>query len=485
MSDKNIKNKVVGGLAWSFFERISTQLVSTLVTVVLARLLAPEHYGIISIVTVFITFLNVFITSGFGSALVQKKDADLLDFDTAFVLSLGLSAVLYIVLFLAAPAIAVFYEMPLLTDVLRVMGLQLPLAAVTNIQRSHVQRAMTFKKFFLVTLGGTIISGLSGVIMAAAGFGVWALVAQYMSNTIATTVLLFSVCTWRPKFRFSSQKAKEIGSFGWKVLATQLIATLESDIRSLLIGKVFGSADLAYYDHGKRYPALLVTNINSSIDSVMLSAYSKEQEDLQRILAMLRRSVCVGCYALVPVLLGFAAVSDMFVHLLLTDKWLPAVPFLQIFCLVYLTRPMESSCRQALLAIGKSGVVLAVITTINVVALLGTIVAVFIIKNVLAIALVSLLTTLVSLIGFTSCTGHFLKYTFKMQMQDLLPPIIMGGIMCAVVVFVGQLQIPALLLLLLQILIGVVIYLGLSFLFKVEAFTYLLGMIKSKLKKQR
>ena len=475
-----IKNKIVGGLVWVFGERVLAQLVSMIVTIVLARLLSPEHYGMISIVTVFITFLNVFVTSGFGSALVQKKDADTLDFNTAFMLSFCLSLVLYALLFVSAPFISRFYEMPLLSPVLRVMGLRLPLASINNIQRAYVQREMNFKNFFLVTIVGTVVSGVAGVALAYVGFGVWALVAQYLGNTVVGTFMLFIVCKWRPKKQYSSERAKKIWSFGSKVLATQLVTTFESNLRSLIIGRVFGSSDLAYYDQGQKYPALLVTNISASIDSVMFSAYSKEQDDLQKLLAMLRRSVRVGLYLLTPLLLGFAALSNAFVSLLLTEVWLPAVPFMQVFCLSFLSRPMEASCRQALTAIGKSGVVFVVITVINIVALIGTLIAVFVLKSVFAIAIVSLVITAVSLIGFLSCSAHYLKYSFRLQMRDMLPPILLGCVMYIAVYFVGKIEANILLVAIVQIAVGVAVYVGCSAIFKFEAFNYLLGMFKRK-----
>lgn len=472
------RGNVIGGMVWVFGERILAQLVSMLITIVLARLLDPEHYGVISIVTICITFLNVFVTSGFGTALVQKKEANEQDFNTAFWLSFGVSLVLYTGLFFSTPFIAEFYDMPLLRAVLRVMGLRLPLAAFNNIQRSYIQRSMKFQKFFWATVSSTVISGLVGVVLAYRGFGVWALVGQYLSNTVLSTFLLFTVCPWKPKFQFSVDSGKATWSFGWKVLVTQLIGTLENDIRSLVVGKVFGSADLAYYDQGKKYPSLLVTNINSSIDSVMLSAYSKEQEDGHKLLTMLRRSVRVGIYVLMPVLLGFAAVTEEFVSLLLTDKWLPAVPFMQVFCLVYLTRPLECSCRQALLAIGKSGANLIAMIVINVVAIAGVIVSVFVLESVLAIALFSLLTTLISLVCFLALANYYLGYKFKMQLHDFIPSLLAGLIMFAIVWLVGLLQMNSLLQLVVQVLVGAAIYVGYSVVFKLEPFYYLLNMIK-------
>jgi len=471
------KGNIISGMAWVFGERISAQLVSMLITIVLARLLDPEHYGVISIVTVFITLLDVFVTSGFGTALVQKKEADKPDFDTAFILSFGLSVILYIGLFACAPMIADFYEMPELTSVLRVMGLRLPLAAFNNIQHAYIQRSMEFKRFFLATIAGTVVSGVMGVVFAALGFGVWALVVQYLLNTAVGTIMLSFVCKWKPGLHFSIDRAKRIWSFGWKVLVTQLVATLESDIRSLIVGKVFGSADLAFFDQGKKYPALLVTNINSSIDKVMLPAYSKEQENREKLLSMLRKSVRIGVYVLTPILLGFMIVSESFVVVMITEKWLPCVPFLQIFCISFLTRPIESSCRQALLAIGKSGTVLVTMIFINAAALSGVLIAVFLMESVFAIAVFSLVSTFVSLGCFLIFTNYHLGYKLKMQMQDFLPSLVIGLVMLSVVWLVGLLPINKLLLLILQIFAGAGVYIGLSAVFKLESFNYLLGTI--------
>ena len=385
-TDSKKGSSVVGGLFWTFGERITAQLVTTIVTIILARILDPVHYGMISIVTVFITFCNIFVSGGFGSAVVQKKDATELDFNTAFMISFSVSIILYIIVFISAPYISVFYQMNELTLVIRVMGLRLIIASLNTIQHAYIQRQMKFKKFFFATLFGTIISAVVGITLAYLGLGVWALVAQYLTNTTIDTIVLLFVSEWKPKFEFKLQNAKKLFSFGWKVLGTELIYTLEGDIRSLIVGKVFGSADLAYYDQGKKYPSLFVTNISASINKVMLPAYSKEQDNLKLLKELLRKSIRIGVFLLAPLLIGFAIVSKNFILLLLTEKWLPAVPYIQIFCIVYLTRPLETACHQALLAIGESGLVMKIMLGINLFALMTVIVAVFILHSVLMIA---------------------------------------------------------------------------------------------------
>lgn len=472
------KGSIGSGLAWSFGERITAQLVTTVVGIVLARLLDPAHYGEITIVNVLITLCNVFVTSGMGSALVQKKEISERDYDTAFLISLLIAAVLYGLLFWVAPAIAAFYRMPVLKSVIRVMGLRLPLASINTIQQAKVQREMSFKRFFVATLFGTVLSGIVGILLAWRGFGVWALVAQYLTNTTVDTIVLFFVEKWIPRLRFSGKNAKAIFSFGWKVLATELVYTVEEDIRSLVVGKVFGSADLAFYDQGQKYPALLVNNLNAAINKVMLPAYSRSQEDLTQLKAMLRRSISLGVFLLAPLLVGFGAVSETFIRLILTDKWLPCMPFLQIFCVIYLTRPLETACHQALLAIGRSDVVLKIMVAINTVGLAAVLIATFLFHSVLLVAVGALISTVVSLCGFLYYTGKLLGYRGREQLADLFPALGCSLLMGAVVLALGRLPLNGAALLAVQVVTGGAVYGVLAKLLRLEAFSYLLGMLR-------
>lgn len=478
-------NNVIKGLTWTFAERIMAQLVSTIVTIILARILDPAHYGIISIVTVFISICDVFVTSGFNSAVVQKKNVTETTFNTAFIISFTISIILYIILFISAPCISEFYNMPELIAIIRVMGLRLPLAAYNSIQQAEIQRSMKFKKFFIRTSVGTIISAFVGIALALSGFGVWALVGQYLTNSIVDSIMLQVLGIWKPSLRFSIKEAKEIYSFGWKVLLTNVVSTLETDIRSLIIGKVFSASDLAYYDQGKKYPSLLVYNVNNAVNKVMLPAYSKKQDDIIGLKNMLRKSIRVGMFILAPILIGFALVSENFVHLILTDKWLLAVPYMQIFCFVYITRPLESSCHQALLAIGRSGTVLKIITIIQIFSFMTVMVAVFIFKSVLLIAAGLLLSTLVSLTGFMLMTWKYLGYSLKEQLQDILPTIIVALIMGGAVWTVSYLGFSILATFIIQILLGAIIYILLSYVFRLQAFEYIKEKLVSMLKRIR
>ncbi len=481
--DEN-STKIAQGLSWSFAERITAQLVSTLVGILLARLLLPDDYGIVSIVMVFITLCNVFVTSGFGTAIVQKKEVDETDYNTAFILSFIMSVVLYGALFVASPFIARFYEMPILESVIKVLGIRLILTSLNTIQQAHIQREMQFKKFFISTLFGTVISCVVGIVLAYSGVGVWALVAQYLTNTTIDTIVLAFVGGWNPSLRFSKKKAKEIYSFGIKVLCTELVFTLEGDIRSLVVGKVFGSADLAYYDQGRKYPALVVNNVNSSVTKVLLPALSREQDNMSALKQILRKCVKTASYLLCPLLIGFAAVSDSFVTVVLTDKWIETVPYIVIFCFVYLTRPIETACHQALLAIGRSGLVFWLMVAINSIGIVGIFVSVFVLKSVLWIALFSLVTTVISLIGFLVSTKVLIGYKFREQFTDIFPSIAMSLIMgCAVYSF-SFIAMNMYIKFVLQIVLGIIVYILLSVCSKNESWKAVTGFITEKLKKK-
>lgn len=476
------KNSISGGLIWTFGERIAAQLVSTIITIVLARILLPEYYGMISIVTIFISLCDVFVTSGMGTALVQKKNVDEEDYNTAFIISMSIAVFLYIILFFLAPLISRFYMMDALTWVIRVMALRLPLAAINSIQQAHVQRAMAFKRFFIATLSGTLMSGFVGLYLAMNGYGVWALVFQYLTNTTVNTIVLFFVEKWIPKLQFSLNKAKEIYSFGWKVLATELIYTLENNMCGLIIGKMFGAADLAFFDQGKKYPAILVNNINSAINKVMLPAYSRYQEDLKQLKDMLRKSISVGVFLLAPILIGFAVVSETFISVVLTDKWLFCSPYIKIFCLMYLTRPLETACHQALLAVGKSDTVLRVMIIINSVDLILLLIAAFVFKSVMFIAIGTLITALISLSCFMYCSNKILGYKLIEQVSDIGPVLLCSFVMGGIVSLVGLLVENQVVLLVMQIIIGALVYIALSKMVNLTGFQYICKKFYAKKK---
>ena len=474
--------KLASGFAWTYAERITAQLISFLVSIILARLLTPNHYGIISIVMIFITLCNAFVSGGFGNALVQKKDADRMDFNTMLICSIVLSCILYVILFVCAPMIATFYDIPLLKNVIRVLGVRIPLSGINSIQQAKIQKELKFKKFFWATFIGTIISAIVGITMAYWGFGVWALVSQYLTNTSIDTLVLFLIDRWDIRFEFSFARARKLLKYGWKVLVTTVVFTVEGDIRSLIIGKVFGSEDLAYYDQGNKFPNLIVTNVNSSIGKVLFPTMSIYQDDLKRLKDISRRAISVSACIIMPLLVGLISVADNFVVVLLTEKWLPCVPYLRLLCIVFMFRPLTTTCQQAIMAIGRSDVTLKIEIIINVVAITLLCIAVLVFQSVMMIALGYVVAEIIAVFLFLEYTKKLIGYTHLEQFNDILPTVISNLFMAGIVLLTGLIPINPILLLVIQIIIGLLSYIIFSYILKNAGFLYLIRVISSKTK---
>ncbi len=476
-----IKTKTISGLAWRFGERISAQLISFIVSIVLARILMPEEYGIISLVTIFITLANVFVTNGLGTSLIQKKDADETDFSTMFWTGLGLAFILYIILFMCAPVVAKWYHNSLLTMVIRIMGLRLPIAAVNSIQQAYVSRKMIYKKFFFSTIIGTIISAIVGITMAFCGCGVWALVFQYLTNVCIDTIVLFVTIDWRPKFVFSYQKFKNLFSFGWKVMLTSFIGTLFDQLKGLIIGVKYTSEDLAYYNKGEQIPALVGNNINYTVESVLFPAISKVQEDKKSVKKAISRSMKISAYIIMPLMFGIAAVSEPLIKILLTDKWLFCVPYLKIICMQQCIGILGNANLQSIKSVGRSDILLKLEIIKKPIYLAILIITMQI--SPLAIAIGNLIYNLIAICINAFPNKKILDYNLFEQIKDIAIPFLLSITMGILVMMIGKIAINMFLLLTLQVIIGMVYYITISIIFRNESFIYICDTIKTMLKK--
>lgn len=471
------KGTVVNNLAWRFGERIGAKGVEFIVSIILARLLDPEHYGTIALVTVFITILQVFVDSGLGNALIQKKDADDIDFSTVFYFNLTFCALLYVTLFLCAPIIANFYNDLSLVPVIRVLGITVIVSGVKNVQQAYVSRNMLFKRFFFATLAGTIGAAVIGIIFAYLGFGIWALVAQQVFNVAVDTIMLWVTVKWRPKALFSFSRLKALLSFGWKLLVSHLIEVIYNDIRQLIIGKMYSAEDLAYYNRGKQFPSFIITNINTSINSVLFPAMSNEQDDLTRVKSMTRRSIMTSTYIIAPMMIGLAACGDTIIKVLLTEKWLPCTPFLTIFCITNLFLPINTANLSALKAMGRSDYFLKLEIIKKIVGLIALFISMH--YGVLAMAYSLLIVSVFSQIINSWPNRKLLNYSYLEQLKDILPSILLAVGMGLIVYSVEYIGLNTWLTLLIQVPLGVIIYIAGSKLFRLDSFDYLLSIIKN------
>ncbi|WP_421535693.1 lipopolysaccharide biosynthesis protein [Priestia sp. D3YE.R1] len=483
MKEKNLKNKIVSGLFWTFVERILAQSISFALSIILARLLMPSEYGIVVLVLVFINLANVLVSNGIGESLIQKKNTNEIDFSTIFYCSFILSIFLYLILFLSAPYIAGFYENLQLVWVLRILALVIPVSSINSIQYAYVAKKMMFKKFFFSTLSGTVLSGIIGIVMAYSGFGVWALVAQYLINTVVITVVLFFIVRWRPKLLFSLKSAKELMGFGWKLLVANFINSFYNELRSLVIGKAYTMADLAYYNRGNQIPSLIITNINTSIGKVIFPAMAEVNEDSTRLKILTRRAMKTTAYLTFPLMIGLMCISHSLVLVLLTEKWLFVVPFLQICCIYWLFQPMQTSNWQVIKALGRSDLLMNLEIFKKIIGILMLVVSMNI--SVQAIALSNAIFAGISMLINMIPNKKLINYSMLDQFRDMAPPLLISVIMGGTIYTISWISLSNISILILQIVCGGLIYIGTSYIFKIDSFMYLLDIFSKIIKKKR
>lgn len=472
------KKSVTGGFAWTFAERFGAQAVSFVVSIVLARLLMPEDYGLIAIVLIFINILNAFVTSGLGASLIQKKDADEIDFSSAFHFNLLFSIFLYILIFISAPFVEDFFKVKDLCPVMRVIGLRIILTGVNAVQKAHVSRNMQFKKFFFATLFGTVLSAVVGIGMAYKGFGVWALVAQYLTNTLVDTIVLWLTITWHPKMYFRWDRLKGLISYGWKLLASTLLSTVYVELNELVIGKAYSPGALAFYSRGKKFPAMFVTNVNSAIETVMFPFLSSVQDDNVKLKEYTRQTLRMGSFFIFPLTICMAAASKNIVLTLLTEKWIDCVIFLQLSCISYALLPINIINIQVIKAIGRSDIYLIIDVLKKIVGISLLLVSVK--YGVIAIALAEVLSNFLGMFINVYPNRKLIDYETRQLLSDITPNMLVSLLTGAIVYSVNYLPFNSIIQLLLQIIVALVVYFACAYIFKLRTFSYVLEMIKKK-----
>lgn len=473
----SIKKSVLSGLFWRFSERTAAQGVSFVVSVVLARLLTPEDYGLIGLITVFISIATVFVSSGFGNALIQKKNATQTDFSSVFYFSIVMGLIMYAILFVCSPLIAKFYNEPLLIPIVRVLSISLVIAGINSVQQAYVSKTMQFKRFFFSTIIGTIISAVIGIFMAYKGYGVWALVAQTLINQVIDTCILWFTVKWRPTLEFSLKGMKKMFSYGWKLLFSNIIDTVYNNLYSLVIGKFYSAKDLGYYNRGRNIPNMVITNINGSIQSVMFPAFSNCQGDKIRLKAMVRRSIMTSTYIIFPAMIGLAAVSKPLTVLLLTEKWLPSVPFMQFSCFILAFWPIHTTNLQAINAVGRSDIFLKLEIIKKIIGF--SIMVISIPFGLYVMMIGNCFSAILSSVINASPNKKLLNYGYKEQIMDMLPAIFLSVVMGVCVLAWTFFNLSNILILVCQVITGIIVYIMGSKLLKIESFNYIAAMIKS------
>lgn len=478
MTDSNIKNKTVTGFFWQLSQKVLCQVVSFGISVVLARLLLPSDYGVIAICSMFLVLTGIFIGGGLGTALVQKKNADDIDFCTVFYSGLVLSIVVYLAVFFAAPYIAIFFKNEQITAVIRVLALAMPIGTLSGVQNAFVSKQMIFKKFFYSSLIGTIASGAVGLGMALTGFGVWALVGQNLVSTITNTLVLFCIIDWHPKLIFSYERFKQLFSFGWKMAVVNILTTFFYQLKGYVIGYKYSAAQLAYYNRGEGLPGILYNNINGTISDVLFPALSQLQDDKEALKRALSRAMRISSFFLIPALFGLAAISDKLVIIIFSEKWAPSIPFMQVICMISCSDILGMANYQAIKAVGRADTLLKM-EFLKRPAMFAILIATMFISP-LAIAVGQLVYSILAFVVNAYPNRKYIAYPIWQQMKDVGKNFLISLVMAIVVYLLGTLGLNMYVSVVLQVVTGALLYYVMSRTLNKEDYGYVMNFVKEK-----
>ena len=443
----------------------------------------PEYSFVVSIVAIFFTFCNVFISSGLNAALIQKKDSDILDYSTILYANIAISAFLYVVMFFSSPLIARIYDEPLLVPVIRVMGLTFFINGVKAVVCAKISNDLQFKKFFAATLSGTIVSAVLGITMALKGFGAWALVAQQMSNSLIDTVILLFVSGIRFVPKFSPARFRSLFDYGSKIFLAGIINTAYEEARPLVVGIKFTTVDLAYYNKGMLYPKLINTTLSDTLSSVLFPVMSKVQTDIEALRAMTKRFVRLCSFIVFPIMLGLFAVSDNLVIVLLKEKWAPIIIYVKIFSLTGILSIIQSGNLLPIRSIGRSDMILKLDIIKKTLYFIILVAFILLSKSPVILATMGFLTNTIAFAINAYANQSLIGYGVKNQVVDIVENLFPAAIMCVVVSFMNMIPVPRIFLLCLQVLTGAAVFCAFSILFRNSNFWYLLDFAKQYYRK--
>lgn len=469
--------KIKSSFFWKIMENGGSQGIQFIVSIILARLLSPAEYDVLAIMLIFTGIANVLVQNGFATALIQKKNADGLDFSSVFYFNLFLSIFAYMAIYLLAPYIAGFYSNPDIKPMLRIIGVIIFFGSVISVQNAYISKKLEFKALFISTFISAVISGAVSIYLAYKNYGVWALVWQQISYYIILCALLFINISWKPEKKFDVLRLSSMFKFGWKILAASLIDNIFTNMHGLAIGRVYDRGTLGNFNRGEQFPKIVVLNLSAALQSVLLPVMSHSQEDKEHIKELLKSSVMLGTYIFMPMMAGMAASADNIVLFLLGRQWTGSIQFLRLMCAAYVFWPVHIANLQAINALGRSDIFLR-LEIIKKAA--GIIVLIIGLRyNAVIFVAFKVLADFISMFINAAPNKKIFDYGIKNQCLDLLPNIITALIMGAAVYAAGRAAdcLPALKLLV-QLLVGITVYGALSAVSKNKSFYRLLRLIK-------
>ena len=469
---KGLKHKAAAGMVWTAVQKYSTMFISFVSDIILARLLTPHDFGCIGMLAIFMVLAETFIDGGFGSALIQKKRPTQEDYSTVFFWNMGMSVLLYAVLYLSAPAISRFYNLPILCSVLRVQGLVLFVYAFNIIQRNQLKKRLDFKSISIVTVISSIVALSITIYMAYKGFGVWALVAKNLIAATITSLVFWFLLKWRPKWTFSWKSFKELFSFGFYMFLTHLVTRFSTSIQGLLIGKVYNPDTMGYYSKAAGTENMASTSISQIMDQVTYPLYAEVQDDRIRLQNMVKRLTMTLSYVTFPIMFILLLLAKPLFVLLYTEKWLQSVPYFQVLCIAGLAQCLQSVNLQTISAIGKSKVTFTW-TLIKRFVGIGFVVGGLALWGMKGILCGAVLNNWFSYFVNMGLVSKHVGYKWYRQLLDLLPVTIASVVAALLSYFCGRLLHLSLYSDgIVKLSIYVSLYLGWSFIFRPEAYEY-------------
>ena len=476
---ESLKHKTVKGTVWSTLERFSVQGIQFIVMILMARILSPQDYGLVGMIAIFIAISQTFIDSGFSQALIRKQERTEVDNSTVFYFNIAVGLFLYLLLYVAAPYIADFYNEPQLTSITRVIGVSLIFNSLAVVQRALLTLKLDFKTQAKASLTGAIISGIVGIVMAYTGFGVWAIVFQQILNLGVVTLLLWVFSKWKPLWTYSWTSFRELFSFGSKLLASGLLDTIYKNVYLIVIGKVFKAADLGYYTRSVQFSDFASSNITGIFQRVSYPVLCTIQNEDERLANVYRRILRVSAFVIFPLMIGLAAVARPLILTILTEKWLFSATLLVPLCFQGMWYPVHAINLNLLQVKGRSDLFLRLEVIKKI---LGIIVICCTLPfGLLALCWGGLVSSLISLVINTYYTGKLINLGFFKQMKDLLPTLILSLAMgAAVYLTVTFVPMNSWISLSVGVIEGILIYAVLARLLKFSEFSELLSIIKRK-----
>lgn len=479
------KHKTITSVCWKLLERGGNQSIQLVVQIVMSRMLTPKEFGALAIMLVFINIGNVIVTSGMSTALVQSKEVDDSDFSTVFWMSLGASTVLFGALFVAAPALSTFYGMPTIVSPLRVLGILFLITAFNSVQVAIVQREMQFRKVFNATIVSVLVSGVIGIAAALTGAGLWALILQQLVYQVTNCFVLGLQVKWAPSFVFESAKAWKLFSYGWKLLVSGLLEQGYQSLSDLIIGKQFSASSLGLVSQGKKYPQAVGSMLDGAIQPVMLSAVSRVQADVSQVKRLVRRALKTSTFLIVPSMTLFAVAAESIVGLLLGEKWLPCAPFLQMYCFIYALLPIHTTNLQALNGMGRSDLFLKLELIKKAYGLCFILFAAFVMHDVCLMVAMYMITDIISTFVNAYPNKRVIGYSYSEQIRDIAPAFVISAIAGGLALFCGSFIASPGLQILIEVAVMAIAYFGISGIFKLEAFEYLIDTARDFLGAKR